>query len=232
MLQQTQTSRVMVKYKEFLKRFPTLQSLAKANLGDVLKIWIGLGYNRRAKFLWLCAKEISEKHKCKFPKTLNALIALPGVGQSTAGAILNFAFNIPTPFIETNIRTVYIHYFFKDKKNVSDKALMLTIKETLPSQNSKEWFYALYDYGSYLKSNLNIDPSKQSKHYKKQSSFKGSFREKRAFVLKSLLAKELTKTEIDLQLKEKFDFIDSNEILNALLKEGLISKKGRFYLAG
>jgi len=232
MLQQTQTSRVVVKYKEFLKKFPTLKDLAGARLSEVLKVWIGLGYNRRAKYLHECAKAIVKDYKGKFPKDFNALIKLPGIGQSSAGAILNFAFNIPTPFIETNIRTVYIHHFFKDKTNILDKEIFKIISKTLDTKNSREWFYALYDHGSYLKSTLTTNPSRRSSHYKKQSVFKGSFREKRAFVLKSLLEKPLTNIQLTSLLKKHFNISDPDQIINSLLTDRLISKKGKLYFAG
>ncbi len=238
MLQQTQTIRVVPKYKEFVTRFPTIKKLAKANLRDVLHLWQGLGYNRRAKFLYECAKEISEKYGGRFPRDLDTLKRLPGIGQSTAGAVLNFAFNIPTPFIETNIRTVFIHHFFKDRKTkVTEKEIMKLINETIDTDKPREWFYALYDYGSFLKSTLDQDPAKQSKIYKKQSSFKGSFREKRSFVLKLLLNNKLRETEvmkhlIDKKLVEKKDLKEeTKQILLSLLKDKLILKdKGRYFV--
>lgn len=236
MLQQTQTVRVVTKYKEFLDRFPTVEKLAKAELREVLHLWQGLGYNRRAKFLYECAKQIVENHGGKFPKDLNALKRLPGIGQSTAGAVLNFAFNIPTPFIETNIRTVFIHHFYHDKaQNVSDKEMLELINRTLDTDKPREWFYALYDYGSFLKSTLDTDPAKRSKIYKKQSSFKGSFREKRSFVLRLLLNNKLRETEVtkhllDQKLMEKKDSKEeTSKILSSLLKDKLILKDKELY---
>lgn len=238
MLQQTQTVRVVPKYKEFLARFPTVEKLAKANLKDILHLWQGLGYNRRAKFLYECAKEISGKYGGQFPKDLNTLKGLPGIGQSTAGAVLNFAFNIPAPFIETNIRTVFIHHFFKDcKTKVTEKEIMKLINKTLDTSKPREWFYALYDYGSFLKSTLDTDPAKQSNMYKKQPAFKGSFREKRSFVLKLLLNNKLRETEIEKlllskKLLEKSDSKkETKEILGSLLKDNLIQKdKGLYFV--
>lgn len=238
MLQQTGVVRVMYKYKEFLDRFPTIEKLAKANLRDVLHLWQGLGYNRRAKFLYECAKEISEKHEGKFPKDLNSLKRLPGIGQSTAGAVLNFAFNIPTPFIETNIRTVFIHHFFKNfKTKVTEKEMLELINKTIDSDKPREWFYALYDYGSFLKSTLDTDPAKRSKIYKKQSTFEGSFREKRSFVLKLLLNNKLRETDVMKHLLDKKLVGKQNpkeatkQILSSLLKDKLILKdKGLYFV--
>ncbi|MDB5204300.1 MAG: HhH-GPD family protein [Candidatus Taylorbacteria bacterium] len=236
MLQQTGVVRVISKYKEFLDQFPTIEKLAKAELRDVLHLWQGLGYNRRAKFLFECAKEIYKKYEGEFPKDLNSLKSLPGIGQSTAGAVLNFAFNVPTPFIETNIRTVFIHHFFKDHKTkITEKEILELINTTLDTDKPREWFYALYDYGSFLKSTLDTDPAKQSSIYKKQSSFKGSFREKRSFVLKLLLNNKLRETEIekhllDKKLVERKDLKEeSKQILASLLKDRLILKDKSHY---
>ncbi|OYX38695.1 hypothetical protein B7Z00_01635 [Candidatus Saccharibacteria bacterium 32-50-10] len=101
MLQQTQVPRVMTKYAEFMRAFPALDSLASASLADVLGVWQGLGYNRRAKYLHLAAKQIVERGE---PRTLEELVALPGVGTNTAAAIMNYVYRVPTAYIETNIR--------------------------------------------------------------------------------------------------------------------------------
>src|SRR6185437_9030478 len=118
MLQQTQVGRVLPKYQQFLSRFPDVKSLATAPLGDVLKMWNGLGYNRRAKFLWLAAQKIVDGFGGVFPSDVQQLELLPGVGANTAGAIRVYAFNKPAIFIETNIRTVYIHHFFDGQKDI------------------------------------------------------------------------------------------------------------------
>jgi A/G-specific adenine glycosylase len=139
MLQQTQVSRVLPKYKEFLKLFPTVQKLAAASLGDVLRAWQGLGYNRRAKFLWQAAQTVVDEHKEKWPKTYTGLQTLPGIGSYTAGAVMNFAYNFSVPLIETNVRTVYIYHFFRDTEHVSDKQLLPLIERTLDRKNPRSW---------------------------------------------------------------------------------------------
>jgi A/G-specific adenine glycosylase len=108
MLQQTQALRVVPKYEHFLQTFPTIQVLAKSPLSTVLRTWQGLGYNRRAKMLHECAKIVVKKYNGRFPKDLDTLVALPGIGHYTAGAIMAFAYNTWTPIIETNIRSVYL----------------------------------------------------------------------------------------------------------------------------
>lgn len=131
MLQQTQVPRVIPKYEAFLRRFPTLRSLADVPLGDVLVAWQGLGYNRRAKYLWQSARVVMGDYHGIFPKDIDGLSKLPGIGRNTAGAILVYACNEPVVFIETNIRTVFIHHFFKDHRDVSDKEILEVLRDVL-----------------------------------------------------------------------------------------------------
>jgi A/G-specific adenine glycosylase len=188
MLQQTQTDRVVPKYKAFLKLFPTFKVLARASTTDVLIAWQGLGYNRRALNLKRAAEKVVSDFKNKLPSTLPELISLPGIGHYTAGALLAFAFDLPSPFIETNIRTVYLHFFFNDKVKVHDKEILKMVENTLPQKNIRDWYYALMDYGVLLKKeNGRKNINQRSVHYKKQSTFKGSHREMRSKVLKLLL---------------------------------------------
>lgn len=190
MLQQTQVSRVLQKYKEFLKAFPTARVLAKAPLSDVLKAWSGLGYNRRAKYLHDTAKIIL-KNKGNFNEPVGQL-KLPGVGPYTRAAVRVFAFNEPHTMIETNIRTVFIHHFFADKKTVSDKEILEIAKAAMPEGSPpaggpRSWHWALMDYGAYLKQS-GIRNNQKSAHYTKQSKFKGSLREVRGAILRQLHA--------------------------------------------
>jgi A/G-specific adenine glycosylase len=183
MLQQTQVLRVIPKYHAFLERFPTVDVLAEAELGDVLRSWQGLGYNRRAKFLWQAVQQIHELGG--FPKTVAELVKLPGIGAGTAGAILAYAFNQPVAYVETNVRTVYIHHFFADQAGVHDKDILSLVEQTVDRENPREFYWALMDYGSYLKSTIgNLNTA--SKHYTKQSKFHGSKRQVRGQVLRLL----------------------------------------------
>ncbi len=190
MLQQTQVSRVIPKYEAFIKKFPTLKKVASAPIPEILTLWQGLGYNRRALQLKRACEEIAKKHGGIFPADREELISLPGIGQSTAGAIRAFAFNLPSVFIETNIRAVYLYHFFKDSSSVSDKNILELIEATVDRESPREWYYALYDYGSMLKAKLGGEKTrihKQSKHYNKQSKFEGSNRQIRSNILKSVL---------------------------------------------
>jgi A/G-specific adenine glycosylase len=232
MLQQTQVERVKTKYREFLKAFPALRTLAAAPLDRVLAVWQGLGYNRRAKNILHCAREIVEKYGGRIPHTAEELLDLPGVGQSTAGAVLGFAFNQPTVFIETNIRTVFIHFFLKDSVKVTDQELIPLLEQTMDRQNPREWYYALMDYGVYLKQTGGNDPGRRSTMYKRQSPFKGSRREVRGGVLKLLTKeKELTEREISRHLHKEINTVAG--VLEELVREGLLEKNTRrFRIAG
>lgn len=227
MLQQTQVSRVKEKYKEFLRLFPTAKALATVSLADVLKVWTGLGYNRRAKFLKAMAERVMFDFKGKFPKTVSELEALPGVGHYTARAIATFAYNTPHVFIETNIRTVYIHHFFPESEElVDDKVLMPIIEATLDTKNPREWYWALMDYGSFLKTS-GVKIHRNSAQYKKQSPLKGSVREVRGAIIKVLT--NGTHTAITLRKKVSFDTPRYNTALDQLIAENLIEKKGNTY---
>jgi A/G-specific adenine glycosylase len=224
MLQQTQVSRVIPKYQQFLDHFPTVEQLAQANLGEVLKIWSGLGYNRRAKFLHQAAQILTREANPEFPQTLNTLSKLPGIGKNTAAAILVYGFNQPVPFIETNIRTVFINYFYHDSDLVSDKLLLPLVEDAIDHENPREWFWALMDYGSYLKSSVgNI--SRQSKHYVKQSKFEGSARQIRGQVLRLLAAKAQTPSDLAIEITDQ----RLPGVLQALEKEQLIIRKNSHY---
>ncbi len=184
MLQQTQTARVVPKYFDFLKKFPTIKHLAKSPNSEVLKVWQGLGYNRRALNLKKTAELLVEEYGGTVPEDSILLQTFPGIGKATAASIIVFSYNKPLPFIETNIRRVFIHHFFEGQENVDDKKIMPLVEESLDRENPREWFYALMDYGVMLaqKENANV----RSKHYKKQSRFEGSSRQMRGNVLRLL----------------------------------------------
>jgi A/G-specific adenine glycosylase len=176
MLQQTQVDRVLPKYKTFIVRYPTAKRLAGAKLSSVLRLWSGLGYNRRAKYLWEAARQ--------WGKT--PLEDLPGVGPYTTRAVHVFAYNKPEILIETNIRSVYLHHLFPRSKKVSDKQL-LPYMGVPRGVEPRVWYAALMDYGSFLKSK-HPNPSQRSRHHTKQKRFKGSDREVRGAVLKAYLS--------------------------------------------
>lgn len=227
MLQQTQVDRVLTKYREFLKQFPTVRALALASLRDILSVWQGLGYNRRALMLHACAKTIVSTFNGKFPRTYDELVHLPGIGSYTASAILSFAHNIPVPLIETNVRSVYLHHFFADKTDITDKELMRRITRTLDHEDPRNWYYALMDYGAYIKKTYG-NPNSRSAHYAKQSTFKNSDREIRGLLLRTLLGKRATRSTL-LTALSRFEDIRVDAQLQKLCSEGMVVKKGSAY---
>ena len=188
MLQQTQTNRVKEKYVEFLQAFPTFASLAQAPVQDVLKIWVGLGYNRRAFSLQSIAQKVVNDYQNRLPDEPAILETFKGIGPATAGSITAFAYNKPTIFIETNIRAVYLHTFFQDQKDIPDTMLEPLVRATVDSINPREWYYALMDYGVIIKK-LYPNPSRKSKHHSAQSAFEGSNRQVRGAIVKLIADK-------------------------------------------
>jgi A/G-specific adenine glycosylase len=226
MLQQTQVHRVIPFYRAFLKRFPTVRALAGAPLRDVLHAWSGLGYNRRAKFLWEAAKAAGEAGG--IPCEYAALRSLPGVGEYTAKAVRAFAFNEPEVLIETNIRAALIHAFFPRSKNVSDaqlrpilEALLELCKSDLHNRGPREWYAALMDWGSHVKKQY-PNPSRRSKHHTRQSVFQGSVRQLRGALLRRLVDGPLAAKDL-----ASFDAPQPHRLLDVLVamkREGLVTE--------
>ncbi len=185
MLQQTQTDRVIPKYEAFIAAFPTIFDLSCASLSSVLTAWQGLGYNRRGKYLHLLAQKVVQEYDGKIPTDPEVLATLPGIGKATAGSICAFAYNMPTLFIETNIRAVFIHTFFSSQTEVHDAAIQPLLAATLDAKNPRDWYYALMDYGVFLKKQ-HKNPSKKSAHYARQSTFEGSDRQIRGAIIRIL----------------------------------------------
>ena len=211
MLQQTQVERVLSKYPEFLGRFPDIAALARAPRHEVLLAWQGLGYNRRALALHETARRVRDEFHGTVPLERTILDSLPGIGSATAGAIVVFSTNRPEIFIETNIRRVYIHLFFPDAAKVHDREIEPILERTLMRKKTREFYYALMDYGSALRKGLwdpsgsalkkgtgdpngsllkkeAGNPNTRSASYSRQSRFEGSDRQVRGMVLRHLLA--------------------------------------------
>lgn len=186
MLQQTQTERVLKYYEPFIRRFPDFPSLAASRLKDVLDAWQGLGYNRRAMNLRLTAQKVTKEYGGVLPDDKDDLVTLPGIGEATAGAIQAFAFDKPVVFIETNIRRVFIHFFFQDKSGVKDAEIFPLVEQTLDRDNPRHWYYALMDYGTMLKKTV-PNPNRKSAHYSRQAPFEDSNRQVRGRIIRELL---------------------------------------------
>ncbi len=230
MLQQTPVKRVVNKYIQFIINFPDFPSLAKSSLSKILKVWYGLGYNRRVLALKQIAEIVVNKFDGILPSNPEILLTFPGIGRYTASAICTFAFNLPTVFIETNIRTVFIHYFFHNQSKVKDKDVLPLVEKTLDMSNPREWYFALMDYGWMLKRKC-VNPTRRSSSYHKQPPFKGSDRQIRGMILKILIHKNgVSEREVVHQLT-----IDPKKVKKNLIRlqdEGFIRKEeDRFVIA-
>lgn len=227
MLQQTQVDRVRPFYDRFLERFPDIRTLAAAPLREVLILWQGLGYNRRARMLHEAAKAIVRDHKGRVPKDIKQLEALPGIGMYTARAVAAFAYNEDVIFIETNLRTVVIHEFFSGREKVSDAEVIEVLTRVFPQGESRKWYAALMDYGAHLKrSGVRINA--KSATYTKQAVFRGSNREARGVVLRALTKRGQGRSYlVGILGPERSDQVVL--ALDGLVAEGLVAKKGRIY---
>lgn len=221
MLQQTQVGRVLQKFKEFKTTFPTLDDLAHADFQEVLAHWSGLGYNRRAKFLHQTAQQIIQLES--FPIEQSILQKCPGIGENTAASILVYAFNQPLVFLETNVRTVLIYHFFQaEREKVEESVLKHLADQVIYRQNPRQWYWALMDYGTYLKKTVG-NFNKQSQKHTTQSKFEGSFRQKRAAVLRLLLQKGPLTTE-EITMLTNYDLTLVEDIVESLQKDKMVSK--------
>lgn len=240
MLQQTQVPRVISKWTAWLEQFPTVDALTLASTAEVLELWQGLGYNRRALSLKKAAEIISSEYAGQVPQAYDELVALPGIGPATAAGIRAFAFDLPGVYLETNVRTVILHEFFPNQYDVSDKLVAPLVELTCPQENVRAWYYALLDYGAHLKATL-PNPSRRSKHHVKQSKFEGSHRQKRAFLLREVLGapEGITFEELqdalnasELQAgRERLDPAYIMSIVDELLSEGFIRCRNERYYA-
>ena len=267
MLQQTQVSRVDGRWQRWLERFPTVDALAAAAPSDVLEEWQGLGYNRRALSVHRAAQAISEAGGV-FPQDSKELVKLPGIGPATAAGIRAFAFNLHGVYLETNVRTVFLHELYPQAEGVPDSELVPLVELTCPANvedavdavaagadaavntaaetdetelTPRSWYYALLDYGAYLKKTI-PNPSRRSKSHVKQSRFEGSHRQKRAELLRVLLAhkdeggaefetlhQELCQIEFNAG-RETLDEQVTLGLLEELAKEGFCQKNDEYWL--
>jgi A/G-specific adenine glycosylase len=219
MLQQTQVSRVVPKYLEFLNEFPTMEDLASANTKHLLSVWSGLGYNRRAIWLKEAASEIVERKE--FPQEVNELRKLKGIGPYTSRSILIFAFNKNLAAVDTNIRRIFVALGFA-KENASEKELQNIADALLLKNKSSDWHNALMDYGSAVltSSSTGIEPTS------KQPRFNGSTRQVRGRIVRMLTQSEsLSLEEITSQLSdEDINSEDLKKILYHLIQDKLIEQ--------
>ena len=250
MLQQTQGSRALSKYDEFLKTFPSIKALAAAPLGAVLRAWSGLGYNRRAKYLWECARIVNAKYSGEFPKSFETLQELPGIGRGTAAALMSFAFGGDEPMIDTNIRRIIVRIFFLQRKsshNIGsisrsydttnlDYVLYKFTKQIIPKGRGRDWNWAMMDVGALVCTAKHHDDAAcpfQKLHgavedfqYKKpQKKFKGSDRYYRGKIIAALACApqglaSSRMRDIVKVSEQKFD-----AVVDGLHREGLVVRQ-------
>ena len=228
MLQQTQVDRVIDKFNAFIERFPDIATLSASSLEAVLAQWQGLGYNRRAAALREAAKRIVYSYNGIIPNDPDTLCSLPGIGPATAASIVVFAFNQPMVFLETNIRTVFIHHFIHNRELIDDVTILPLAEAALDRRNPRKWYSALMDYGTMLKRSVG-NLSRNSTTYKKQSPFIGSRRQMRGAIIKLLLKyRRATYQSIARELKKDKTTVANS--LNQMTNEGLLKKDRRWYL--
>jgi A/G-specific adenine glycosylase len=222
MLQQTQVDRVREKYRQFIDRFPDVRTLAEATTVEVLGVWQGLGYNRRALSLHRIAVQVERESGGRIPEDDASLRSLPGIGPYTSAAIQAFAFNKPVVMIETNIRRVYIHCFFSDRTGVADREILPLIEATLDRGNPREWYNALMDYGYCLGSHAE-NTNRRSRHYQRQAPFIGSNRQLRGKIIRTLVqGGEMECDDLFRAVEEPGSMVEP--VLTELETEGFISR--------
>lgn len=220
MLQQTQTERAAPKYAAFIDRWPDFKRLSEAPFSEILILWKGLGYNRRAMALKQIALTAVQQYGGTLPHTYDELIKLPMVGPATAAAILAFSYNKPALYLETNIRRVLLYFFFQNEEKVHDRELYKLLEAVQVRDDPKIWYYALMDYGVMLKKMVK-NPNHRSAHYTKQPAFEKSNRQIRGQILTVFTEKGLVSK------KELYDFLNFPQknidtCLSALQKEGFV----------
>lgn len=230
MLQQTQVSRVINFFNSFIAQLPTIKDLANAEQSQVISLWSGLGYNRRALYLHNAAKIIYTEHNGIIPTDYMLLIKIKGIGEYTAKAIVTFTYNIPLIFVETNIRSVFFIYFkefFINKEKIDDTLIKKLIENTIQKDNPRTWYYALMDLGTELKKKYKDKHIQKSKLFTKQSKFNGSLRQIRGKIIKILSEKKLIlKKDLLLLCNDK----RTSYCIIMLIKEKFITISERLYI--
>lgn len=252
MLQQTQVSRVDGRWQHWCQRFPTVASLAEADSADVLAEWQGMGYNRRALALWRAAQAVEAAGG--MPQDQASLVALPGVGPATAAGIRAFAWDLAGTYLETNVRAVFLHELLPGEEGVTDRRLAALVAAACPPgagdvgydpvRGPRAWYYALLDYGAWLKRNL-PNPSRRSAAHVRQSAFEGSHRQKRAELVRVLLrrraedsgaapvaalAEDLSRVEVEAG-RSSLTCDDVSSLLEELAREGFCHREGDGWIA-
>ena len=228
MLQQTQTARVVPKYEAFLRKWADFSSLAEASTEELLSVWKGLGYNRRALNLRSSAR-MTQEWDWTIPNDRALIESLPGVGKATSAAILSFCFGERSVYLETNIRRVLLSCFYPEEQEVKDKNLELLLHElSLINGDMKIWYYALMDYGVLLKA-LFPNANRRSAHYTKQKKFENSNRQIRGQLIHLLTDTGSKELSVIYDLLSHFEDERILNSLEQLTKEGFVQEKEGVY---
>lgn len=257
MLQQTQVSRVIPKYRAWLKKFPNIEALAEASVRDVLRFWSGLGYNRRALYLKRAAESLIrastpgveptgvEPEKIVFPQTEKELRKLPGIGEYTARALLCFAFDKQIAVVDTNVRKIILVKFFQFPENLAYQKHQMSqkfggsVKFRFSKYSEKEIqtiadrllpMGKAYEWNQALMDYSSAMLRKEKVPISKQSRFIGSSRYYRGQIIKLLLEKKDMKSSTLLRMfsKENLDRTQIEKLLYKLNKDGLITIKNSY----
>ncbi len=220
MLQQTQVDRVVPKYEAWVVKWPDWQSLAGATKQELLAMWSGLGYNRRALYLGQIAQTVVEEYSGRLPDDPAELIRLPGIGRYTSRAILIFAYNRPLVTADTNIRRVILHELDLPP-STSASEIEDIAEQLLPRRDSRNWHYALMDYSSLAlpKRLVAIPPTT------KQSRFQGSIRQIRGEIIRHLTVRKSVRVNTIAESMERTKE-DVQKAAENLAREGLVEVRG------
>jgi A/G-specific adenine glycosylase len=229
MLQQTQVLRVEPKFLRWMEEVPGFADLAGLSTERLLALWQGLGYNRRALALREGAQKVMAEFAGELPDNPELLRSLPGIGPATAASICAFAFNRPVVFIETNIRRVFIHFFFTGAEGINDAELTPLVEASLYRESPRDWYNALMDIGTELKSRV-PNPNRRSRHYVRQAPFEGSNRQARGAILKILQRSPRFSAE-EIAGATGIEYSRISKAAEALVREGfLVAENGEYGL--
>ena len=242
MLQQTQVSRVIERYHEFLERFPTASDCAVAPTSAVIELWAGLGYNRRAVNLWRAAVEVTETHDGVLPNDLAALLKLPGVGPYTARAVMAFAFEADVAVVDTNVGRLLARW---SGQSLKPKQAQQMADELVPAGDGWAWNQSLFDFAVAVCTKRDPacgecpladacawqghgdDPAVTSAGVSgKQSTFEGSERQVRGRIVDALRTGPVAVSELVGFGRDQDTASDVERIAATLIRDGLAWQDG------
>lgn len=226
MLQQTQVLRVLPKYAEFIKAFPTVDDLANASTAKILKVWKGMGYNRRAVYLKRTAEAVVADYQGKFPDSELLLTKLPGVGTYTARAIMVFAFGKNVAMVDTNIRQIFTHFFFNGLPQ-KEKLIQELADKLVPVGKSWAWHQALMDYGA-----IALPRNRPEQRRGTPVPFRESNRFYRGRIIDVLRKLPISENKLLSDLVKQYGKTrdDYKKIIAGLIKDGLVTRRGTILL--